>query len=79
MGIWWATYFCDMQYRVSMKLGWEFHYWYDQNQMRKWNSWGANTSSFYYNYQNGTPTFNNTLSRGDLTLQGLVYRFQFDF
>jgi len=66
MGVFWGMFFCDMKYHVGMRLGWEFHYWYDQNQFRKWND-------------NLVPIYNDTVSRGDLTLSGLAFRLQFDF
>jgi hypothetical protein len=66
MGVFWGMFFCDMKYHVGMRLGWEFHYWYDQNRFRKWSD-------------NLNPIYNDTLSRGDLTLSGLSFRLQFDF
>jgi len=66
LGVFWGMFFCDMRYHVGMRLGWEFHYWYDQNQLRNWTD-------------NLNPIYNDTLSRGDLTLNGLSFRLQFDF
>lgn len=66
MGVFWGMFFCDMRYHVAAKLGYEFHVWWDQNNMRRWTD-------------GTTPIYNDTVSRGDLTLNGLAFRLQFDF
>jgi hypothetical protein len=66
VGVFWGAFFCDMRYHVMARLGWEMQYWWDQNRMRRW--------------QNPTsPIYNDTVSRGDFKLNGLVFRLQFDF
>ena len=66
IGVLWSLYFCDMRYRVLAKLGYEFQIWWDQNRMRKWTD-------------SASPLYNDSVSRGDLSLNGLVFRLQFDF
>jgi hypothetical protein len=66
IGAFWSLFFCDMRYRVLMKLGYEFQMWWDQNRMRTW----SDVTS---------PIYNDEVSRGDFGLNGLVFRLQFDF
>jgi hypothetical protein len=66
LGLFWGLYFCDMKYHLGMRFGYEFHYWHDQNQLRRWTD-------------PTVPVFNDAVSRGDLTLNGISFRLQFDF
>ncbi len=65
LGIAWSKYFDKNKYRVGLKAAYEFIEWWDQLNMRK----------FY----SGTPTYaNDTVSRGNLTLNGFSLRLQID-
>jgi hypothetical protein len=66
VGVFWGMFFCDMRYHVMARLGWEMQYWWDQNRMRRWQD-------------PLSPLYNDTVSRGDFKLNGLVFRLQFDF
>jgi Legionella pneumophila major outer membrane protein precursor len=64
-GIAWSKFFNKNQYQVSLKVGYEFHHWWDQNQARK----------FY----NTDPVANDTVSRGDLSFNGFMFGLHFEF
>ncbi|MEL7432124.1 MAG: Lpg1974 family pore-forming outer membrane protein [Chlamydiota bacterium] len=68
VGVAWGTHFNDMQNYVRLQALWEFHTWYDQNQIRK----------LFSNNPAGT-FVNDTVSRGDLNLSGISLRVMFDF
>lgn len=76
-GIQWATMFCACQYGLTLKLGWEHHVFFNQNQM-----WRVNRIRDLSN-PSGLP--NNTgenvffQRRGDLTTQGWTLTVRFDF
>ena len=75
LGVQWSSLFCDCQYAFAVKLGWENHLFFDQNQLwrvRKWDSVGTAASVTWKDnsYQN---------SRGNLDTQGWTLTFVFDF
>jgi len=65
IGITWGKMFDKDKYMVSLKVGYEFHHWFDQNQLRR----------FY----NANPIATDTVSRGDLSFNGFVFGLNFDF
>lgn len=66
MGLGWDKFFSKNKYHVSLRGGYEFHEWFDQNNMRKF--FGSNTTTYV----------NDTVSRGNLTLNGFSLRVQLD-
>ncbi len=64
MGISWSKFFHKNQYKVAVKVGYEFHHWWDQNQMRK--------------FFNPDPVANDTVSRGDLSFNGFMIGLNVD-
>lgn len=65
LGIAWSKYFDKNKYRIGLKAAYEFIEWWDQLNMRR----------FY----SGTPGYaNDTVSRGNLTLNGFSLRLQID-
>ncbi len=65
MGISFSKYFHNNQYQVSLKVGYEFHHWWDQNQARK----------FFAT----DPAANDTTSRGDLSFNGFMFGLHLEF
>ncbi len=66
LGIQWSSLFCDCQYGLAVKLGWENHIFLDQNQL-----WRVNPKL------DGINIFSQR--RGDLDTQGVTLTFVFDF
>ncbi|MES2273225.1 MAG: Lpg1974 family pore-forming outer membrane protein [Chlamydiota bacterium] len=65
MGLTWGSYFDKNRYHVNLKAGYEFHVWWDQLNMRKFFA--------------GTPSIaSDTVSRGNLSLNGFSLRLQLD-
>ncbi|MBN1914340.1 MAG: hypothetical protein JW769_00420 [Parachlamydiales bacterium] len=64
LGAIWGTYFNKNKYKISAKIAYEFHQWWDQNNMRKVL---PNTGQI------------DTISRGDLALNGFAFGLLFDF
>lgn len=65
MGISWSKFFHKNQYKVGLKVGYEFHQWWGQNQMRR----------FY----DENPVANDITSRGDLSFNGFMFGLSCDF
>ena len=65
LGILWTHLFCENKYRFALGGAYEFHYLWDENQLKR----------FYSN----DIAANDTVSRGDLSFNGLSFRMQFDF
>ncbi|NGX36414.1 MAG: hypothetical protein K1000chlam1_01260 [Candidatus Anoxychlamydiales bacterium] len=65
MGISFSKYYHKNQYQVSLKVGYEFHHWWDQNQARK--------------FFDQDPAANDTVSRGDLSFNGFMFGLHFEF
>jgi hypothetical protein len=69
LGIGWGRHFSKHRYHTSLKLAYEFHEWWDQLNLRK----------FYSGSTSSTGGFvNDTISRGNLTLNGFSLRWQID-
>jgi len=60
----WGTHFSSNRYYLNMQVGYEFHYWLQQNHMVK----------FTTSYDSGDYTVSNYFS-----LNGLAFRLEFDF
>jgi hypothetical protein len=65
IGISWGKFFHKNQYKVSLKVGYEFHQWWDQNQARR--------------FFDTDPVANDTVSRGDLSFNGFLFGLNVDF
>jgi len=65
MGLSWSKFFHKDQYKVALKVGYEYHQWWDQNQLRKF---------FDFN-----PVATDTVSRGDLSFNGFMFGLHIDF
>ncbi len=65
LGIAWSNFFHKNQYHVSVKVGYEFHHWWNQNQARK--------------FFDTDPTANDTVSRGDLSFNGFMFGLHLEF
>ena len=68
LGVAWGMHFNDMQNHIKLQALWEFHNWYEQNQLRKMIV-DINPGQYV----------NDTISRGDLSLSGLSFKVLFDF
>ena len=68
LGIAWGKFFSKNRYHVSLKAAYEFHEWFDQLNMIKF--FAVTGSSGLYGA--------DTVSRGNLTLNGFSLRLQFD-
>jgi hypothetical protein len=70
LGISWGKYFSRGKYRVGLSAAYEFMTWWDMNQFRRF--YDSNTS-------NGIGfASNDTVSRGNLTLNGFSLKLSFD-
>ncbi|NGX33449.1 MAG: hypothetical protein K1060chlam4_01517, partial [Candidatus Anoxychlamydiales bacterium] len=58
LGFAWSKFYHKNQYQVSVKVGYEFHHWWDQNQARR--------------FFDSDPTATDTVSRGDLSFNGFM-------
>ena len=65
LGIGWGKYFNKKRNHVALRAAYEFHEWFDQLNMRKFF-----TGSHHY--------ANDTVSRGNFTLNGFSLKLQFD-
>jgi len=65
LGISWSKFYHKNQYQVSVKVGYEFHHWWDQNQARR--------------FFDADPTANDTVSRGDLSFNGFMFGLHVEF
>jgi len=65
IGISWSKFYHKNQYQVSLKIGYEFNQWWDQNQARK--------------FFDVDPTANDTVSRGDLSFNGFMFGLHVEF
>ncbi|MBI5346794.1 MAG: hypothetical protein HZB76_06620, partial [Chlamydiae bacterium] len=64
-GICYGHFFSKNKYMMSFKLAYEFQEWFQQNHFRR-------------NYSDANITYNDEVPHGDLTLNGLSFRLQFD-
>jgi len=70
LGIGWNHYFCQNKYRFSMAAAYEFHEWWNQLNMRK--LYGSSAGS------GGPQIQSDTISRGDLSLNGFSLNLMLD-
>jgi len=69
VGLAWSKYFDRNKYRIGLKVAYEFIEWWDQLNMRK----------FYTGVTSGFVGYSNdTVSRGNLTMNGFSLRLQLD-
>lgn len=68
MGLGWGTFFNKDRHHFAVKAAYEFQDWFDQNRLRR----------FFGTVAAGTIP-NDTVSKGDLTLNGVSVQFLFDF
>ena len=74
LGVLWTHHFCENKYRIALGGAYEFHYFWDENQLKRFYGDGDGGA-----LANGAIAANDTVSRGDLSLNGLSFRLQFDF
>ncbi len=76
LGIAWGKYFNKKRNHVALRAAYEFHEWWDQNNLRKFFSGGTGTPA------TGTTSTgiytNDVVSRGNFTLNGFSLSLQFD-
>jgi len=60
-----SKFYHQEQYKVSLKVGYEFHQWWDQNQARR--------------FFDTDPSATDTVSRGDLSFNGFMFSLDIDF
>ncbi len=65
IGISWNRFFNKNQYQVFVKVGYEFHQWWDQNKARR----------FYEGLTNN----NDIIPRGDLSFNGFMFGLHLEF
>lgn len=64
-GFSWSDFFHKNQYKIALKVGYEFHYWWNQNHLRK--------------FFDTDPVANDIVSRGDLSFNGFSFGLHIDF
>lgn len=69
LGFGWGHFFSRQKYYVSLEAAYEFHEWWDQLNIRKFQS-GAGTPGAFTN---------DTVARGNLTLNGFSLKLALDF
>ena len=67
LGLSWGHFLNKNNSHIGIKVAYEFHDWFNQNQMRRFFGDSGNIAA------------NDTVSRGDLTLNGFSFRIQIDF
>lgn len=77
LGIGWGKFFDKNKYHIGLRAAYEFHEWWDQLNLRKFFSGSATVPS------NATPVSaagyaNDTVARGNLTLNGFTLRLSLD-
>ena len=65
IGFKWSKFFNKGQYLAGINIGYEFHHWWNQNKLRK-----------FYNLN---PVSTDTVSRGNLSFNGLIAGLNIDF
>jgi len=65
MGVCFSKFFNKNQYNVGLKVGYEFHHWFDQNQLRK--------------FFDTNPVATDRVSRGDLSFNGFLFGLHVEF
>ncbi|MFA6119599.1 MAG: Lpg1974 family pore-forming outer membrane protein [Parachlamydiales bacterium] len=64
-GVCFSKYFNKNQYQVGLKVGYEFHEWWNQNQLTK-----------FYNFN---PIANDTVSKSNLSFNGFTFGLNVEF
>ncbi len=71
LGIQWQTFFYDNKYRFGCSALYSFAYWFSQNNMRD--------ELITFNPNLSQPLIQESVQNGDLQIQGLNIKFEFDF
>ncbi len=69
LGFGWGHFFSRSKYYVSLEAAYEFHEWWDQLNIRRFSSGQGSTGAFT----------NETVARGNLTLNGFSLKLALDF
>jgi hypothetical protein len=77
LGLGWGMHFNKHRNHVGLRAAYEFHEWFDQLNLRKFTSGSVGTPTAATPVATGAYT-NDTVSRGNLTLNGFSLRVQFD-
>ncbi len=75
LGLGWGKHFDKNKYHVGLRAAYEFHYWWNQLNIRKFYG-AAGTNGGMATGGGAYP--NDVVSRGDLSLSGFSLRLQFD-
>lgn len=79
LGFGWGHFFSRQKYYVSLEAAYEFHEWWDQLNIRKFQS-GLTTTTTTSSSANVTGAFaNDTVARGNFTLNGFSLKVALDF
>lgn len=79
IGLAWGRHFNKQKYHVSLKAAYEFHEWFDQLNIRKFFSGAYGLSGANSGTAVATDAYaNDTVSRGNLTLNGFSLRLELD-
>lgn len=75
LGVGWGTYLNRRQHHLAFQLMYEFEDWFSQNRMRRFfHGDGVDALA-----SGSFTSANDTISRGDLTLNGVSFKVLFDF
>lgn len=72
VGISWGQFFNKMKYHIDLRAAYEFQIWYDQLNLRKFFGYSDQINPQVGAYPN------DTVSRGNLSLNGFSFRLQLD-
>ncbi len=74
LGLAWGHYFLKDTFHLTLKFAYEFQNWTDMNRFRKF--YDSNTDS---SANQASPISNETVSRGDMTINGFAFKILMDF
>lgn len=77
LGIGWGKYFDKNKYHIGLRAAYEFHEWWDQLNIRKFFS-GSSTTPASGSAVSAAGYANDTVSRGNLSLNGFSLRLMLD-
>jgi hypothetical protein len=76
LGLSWGSYFDKNRYHVTLRAGYEFHVFWDQLNMRKFFAEDTRDENGFDSEASIYP--GDTVSRGNLSLNGFCLRLQLD-
>ncbi|HSX25705.1 MAG TPA: Lpg1974 family pore-forming outer membrane protein [Chlamydiales bacterium] len=76
LGLGWGQHFDKNRYHVGLRAAYEFHYWWNQLNLRRF--WSGNFQGAGVNTSTGGSYTNDVVSRGDFSLSGFSLSLQFD-